>query len=61
MNKKYDSGDDYEETIDNKNREEIQQKEQKRKNSREDQEKEINSQNKKRKETRNITTRIQNI
>ena len=50
MNKEYYSGDDFEETTDNKNREEIQQKGQKRKNSREDQEIEISNQNKKRKQ-----------
>ena len=61
MNKEHISEEDSEETINNKSREGIQQKGQKRKNSRKEQEKEADNQNKKRKEIRDTTNKIQNM
>ena len=52
------SEEDLKETIDNKSREEIQQKGQKRKNPIREQEQETGNQNKKRKETRDTINKM---
>ena len=61
MNKEHTPEEDSEETTDNKSREEIQQKGQKRKNPIREQEQEAGNQNKKRKETRDTINKMQNM
>ena len=61
MNEEHIPEEDLEKTIDNENREEIQQKGQKRKNPIREQEQKAGNQNKKRKETRVTINKMQNM